>query len=118
MNFPPKNHCIFLVISFLFSSVAFSTTHIKGSMEYCFTPSENCTLKIIDVIHDAQKTLWIQAYQFTSKSISDAVIAAKQRGVDVRIILDKTQCPEHPNPDAPVVTCSQAGIPIWVDKKP
>lgn len=45
----------------------------------------------LKAIGDAQKTLRIAAYQFTSPEIAKAVIAAKNRGVAVAVVLDKTQ---------------------------
>ncbi len=114
-NFLPKKYSIFIIVCCLLSPAAFSSNSIKGSIEYCFTPGGNCTEKIVDAIHHAQKTLWIQAYQFTSLPISEAVIAAKRRGVDVRIILDKTQYTQKPNASA--VLFKHQGIPVWIDNK-
>lgn len=115
INFLLQKHRIFLILFLLFSSAAFSKDGITGTITYCFTPGENCTQKIVDIIHDAQKTLWIQAYQFTSLPISEAVVAAKHRGVDVRIILDKTQYSQKP--DASAILFNRVGIPVWIDSK-
>lgn len=52
--------------------------------------------RMIDYIDGAQTSLDLQMYLFTTDSICDAVIAAHDRGVDVRVILD----PDHEgNPD-------------------
>lgn len=40
-------------------------------------------------INAASKTVWVQAAQFTSGTIAKALVAAKDRGVDVRVIIDK-----------------------------
>lgn len=45
----------------------------------------------LQAIGDAQESLYLAAYQFTSPDIIRAVIAAKQRGVKVAVVLDKTQ---------------------------
>src|ERR1041385_1513085 len=55
----------------------------------CFTPGQSCDERIVDAIDSAQKQILIQAYNYTAKSILEAVIRAKERGVDVRTILDK-----------------------------
>jgi phosphatidylserine/phosphatidylglycerophosphate/cardiolipin synthase-like enzyme len=55
----------------------------------CFTPGEDCTSEIVSEIDSAQKSLLVQAYEFTSLPIIDAIVRAEQRGVVVRIILDK-----------------------------
>lgn len=110
----PKSFTIFFITILLFSPSVFSNQN-PDTITCCFTPGENCTQKIVNIISHAKKLLWIQAYQFTSQPISNAVIAAKQRGVDVRIILDKTQYTQNPN--APATLLSQAGIPVWIDNK-
>ena len=60
------------------------------SPKTCFTPGENCTGFIINEINGAQKEIYVQAYGFTDKDIMQSLIHAKKRGVDVRIILDKS----------------------------
>lgn len=44
---------------------------------------------VIDAISHAQKTIVMAAYSFTSKPIATALVEAKQRGVDVRLVADK-----------------------------
>ena len=82
----------------------------------CFTPGQNCTQQIVDVIDNTQKTLLIQAYQFTSAPISKAVVLAKRRGVDVKLILDKTQYSQGKYSSA--LFFSHEGVPVWIDYKP
>lgn len=59
--------------------------------QVCFTPGENCTQQIIDEITKAKRQILVEAYSFTSKPISNALVDAKQRGVDIKILLDKSQ---------------------------
>ena len=66
------------------SSSAFST-----ELHACFTPGEDCTAMIVHAIDDAKSELLVQAYGFTSGPIIQAVARAKERGVNVRVILDK-----------------------------
>jgi phosphatidylserine/phosphatidylglycerophosphate/cardiolipin synthase-like enzyme len=52
--------------------------------------------RMIEFIDDAQTSLDLQMYLFTTDTIADAVIAAHDRGVAVRVVLD----PDHEgNPD-------------------
>jgi phosphatidylserine/phosphatidylglycerophosphate/cardiolipin synthase-like enzyme len=55
----------------------------------CFTPGENCTREIVDEIDSARVSLLVQAYEFTSYPIINAIVRANDRGVDVSIILDQ-----------------------------
>ena len=63
----------------------------KIQMQACFTPGEDCTSLLINQINAAQKSIEVQAYSFTSYKIAKALVRAAQRGIDVKIILDKTQ---------------------------
>jgi len=64
----------------------------------------------IQAVNDAKSTLLIAAYQYTSTDVIQAVLAAKKRGVDVRVILDHTQ--ENGDSQATMVA---AGIPCFID---
>jgi phosphatidylserine/phosphatidylglycerophosphate/cardiolipin synthase-like enzyme len=63
------------------------TTQIQA----CFTPGEDCSALLISKINAAQSSIEVQAYSFTSYKIAKALVNAAKRGVEVKIILDKTQ---------------------------
>jgi len=44
----------------------------------------------VEKIKEAKQSIYIQAYGFTSKKIIDALIEAKNRGVEIEIILDRS----------------------------
>jgi phospholipase D len=56
-----------------------------------FSPGGHCTQFVKDTIAKAKKAILVQAYTFTSLPIADALINAHQRGVDVRILVDRSQ---------------------------
>ncbi len=58
--------------------------------EVCFTPGGSCTNMIADIINNAQKTINVQAYGFTSQPIISALLSAVHREVKVQVILDKS----------------------------
>jgi phospholipase D len=62
-----------------------------ATYDICFTPGENCSNKIIKAITQAKQEILVQAYSFSDISIAEALVLAKTRGVDVKIILDKSQ---------------------------
>lgn len=41
------------------------------------------------MIDNSQKRVWVALYTFTLPSLREALVRAKKRGVDVRIILEK-----------------------------
>lgn len=81
----------------------------------CFTPGEKCTEQIISTIDQSKKSILVQAYTFTSKPITESLIKAKNWGVDVRVILDKTQI--HSKYSV-INELFKQEIPIWIDLKP
>ncbi|WP_410519869.1 phospholipase D family protein [Candidatus Mesenet endosymbiont of Agriotes lineatus] len=81
----------------------------------CFTPGEKCTEQIISTIDHSKKSILVQAYTFTSKPITESLIKAKNRGVDVKVILDKTQI--HSKYSV-INELFKQEIPIWIDLKP
>ena len=54
----------------------------------------------------------VQAYSFTSAPIAGALKAAHDHGVDVRVILDKSQRTERYSGMTFLV---RAGVPTWID---
>lgn len=56
-----------------------------------FSPHGGCTEAVVAEIDRAAQVIHVQAYSFTSRPIADALIRAHQRGIDVRVILDKGQ---------------------------
>lgn len=77
-----------------------------------FSPRGGCTAAIVEQYGKAKNSIDVMAYTFTSEAIADALIAAKQRGVAVRVILDD---------DEAIKTASQsarlkaAGIKVFLD---
>lgn len=76
-----------------------------------FSPEGSAEVLVLDVLQSAQHQIRMMGYSFTSPKIVKALIAAKQRGVDVRIVLD-----EHGNTSkasrAAMNLVVNAGIPL------
>ena len=56
-----------------------------------FSPRGGCTTAVVDALDAAKQSIRVQAYSFTSAPIAKAIVDAKHRGVDVEILLDKSQ---------------------------
>lgn len=61
-----------------------------SSVDVYYSPSGGCTTACVAVIDGAKKTIFVQAYSFTSMPIAQALVNAKNRGVTVHVILDKS----------------------------
>ena len=80
----------------------------------CFTPQQNCTSLIVNAINHAKHNIKVQAYSFTSTRITNALINAKKRGVDVSVILDKSNLHAR---YSRLKTLIKAHIPVYIDSK-
>ena len=78
----------------------------------CLSPPSSCTQLIVDTLAGARSTVLVQAYSFTSEPIAQALVDAHRRGVDVEVILDKSQRTED---DARAKLLLDAGIPVRID---
>lgn len=63
----------------------------SARIDVLFSPNGGCTDRIVEEIGNAEKRVLVQCFYFTSKLIADAIVAAKQRGVDCVVIADKSQ---------------------------
>src|SRR5215211_8332763 len=66
-------------------------TTTPSAVTVCFTPGGNCTDAIVKALSEAKRTILVQAYSFTSAPIAKALLDAHTRGVQVQVILDKSQ---------------------------
>ncbi len=87
---------------------------VDGSCDVFFSPKGGATDAIVNMINQSTRNINVLAYSFTSKPIADALILAKGRGVDVEIVLDKSQPNARGGQMHNVIA---AGIPVWVDRK-
>lgn len=99
----------------LFFILFFIVAPASGQVSICFTPQENCTKEIVQLIHSAKHTINMQGYTFTSVPIARALIAAQYRGVIVHVILDKTQFDCHHFSER--LFLLRAHVPVWEDDR-
>jgi len=77
------------LFKFIFSILLFFSTYtIFATTEAFFAPDDHPKRKLIELISNTQNRIHAAVYMFTDKDIAQALIQAKQRGVDVKIILD------------------------------
>jgi len=84
-----------------------------AAVAVCFSPEEDCAAFAARAIDNAEREILVSAYGLTTGSgIVEALARAKGRGVDVRLIADKsTPC----NRNSGIEPLAAAGIPIWID---
>lgn len=90
------------------------TIQATGTLDVAFSPRGGATELVVKTIDQAQKSILVQAYSFTSAPIAKALVAAKGRGVDVRVILDKSQKTER---YSSATYLTNSGVPTWIDRQ-
>lgn len=63
----------------------------EQKLTVCFTPNGRCQTLVIQAIDEARSSIKMQTYSFTSKEIAKALLRAQKRGVDIRILADRSQ---------------------------
>ncbi|EPU2271889.1 phospholipase D family protein [Escherichia coli] len=59
------------------------------SIQVAFSPEGSALQLVLKTIESAQQEIRLMGYSFTSPEVVSALVRAKQRGVDVRIVLDE-----------------------------
>lgn len=85
-----------------------------ASVVVFLSPRGGCEAAVVKEISKAKTSVWIEAYSFTSVPIITATIAAKARGVDIRVTLDKSWPTESPLAEAKLLA---AGVPVLIDSQ-
>ena len=105
VGFPRKSILLALLLA--------ATTN-AAEIQVLFSPKGGCTEAVTKSLSKAKSTVLIQAYSFTSAPIAQALVNAKKRGVNVQVILDKSQRTEKYSSADFLRT---AGIPTYIDAK-
>ena len=115
---------LFLGLSLLLTSISTSAEDNRhgtkvlpatGTVQVAFPPEEDANSLIVAALREAQKMIRVQAFSFTSNEIAFALIAAKQRGVDVIVIADAEQMRKLENHKLGLM--QRNGVRIWLDQQ-
>lgn len=60
-----------------------------GEIETAFSPDAGSEELVLKVINSSEHSIRLAAYSFTSPPVVKALLAAKRRGVDVRVVVDE-----------------------------
>lgn len=101
-------------LGFAGGCVRFATPVQQPRTIVYFSPDGGATDALVREINAAQRQILVQAYSFTSAPIAKALVAAHQRGVVVRAILDKSnETAQYTG----ATFLTNAGVPVLVDAK-
>jgi len=86
-----------------------------GTVEALFTPWDDAEGAIVRALGAARKTIHVQAYLLTSRSIAKALLEAHARGVAVEILADREMVAKGENSQVPKL--AGEGIPVWLETR-
>ncbi len=95
--------------------VVASAAPMPALVSVCFVPGEGCGARIVAAIDAARSEIRVQAYGFSARPIIAALTEAHRRGVDVAVILDRSDERRLCQVDADLLA---AGVPLWIDHVP
>jgi phosphatidylserine/phosphatidylglycerophosphate/cardiolipin synthase-like enzyme len=102
-----------LALGALSFSAPVSSLGTGAAVAVCFSPEEDCTAFAVDAIDRAETQILVSAYGLTTSSkVVEALIQARRRGVEVRVIADRTTPCERKSGLGPL---AEAGVPISID---
>jgi phosphatidylserine/phosphatidylglycerophosphate/cardiolipin synthase-like enzyme len=84
------------------------------SISVAFSPSGGATDAVVAVMGEAQHSIDLAGYGFTSPPIAQALVAASRRGVEVKAVLDKSNAMARYTEAALLV---QNGVPVRIDSR-
>ncbi|HJU12210.1 MAG TPA: phospholipase D family protein [Candidatus Binataceae bacterium] len=120
-----KNDCIrrpAILFATTLLVMALAAPSPGAEIQACFAPPLSGTCDplrtILGAINGAHSTIRLQMYSLTLREVADALVRAKRRGVDVRLIVDRGQLHQDRNDSARVETLAAAGIPVLLDPVP
>lgn len=87
----------------------------QGTIEILFTPWDDAEGALLRVIQQAQRSIHVQAYTFSSRNVGWALGEAKRRGVQVEMLADREQVAR--NEHSLVNTLHDSGIAVWFETR-
>jgi PLD-like domain len=80
-----------LAISALTATLPVACMTTGTVVAVCFAPEEDCVAFVVNAIDAAERRILVTSYALTTSSgIVEALVRAKHRGVDVKLLTDRT----------------------------
>lgn len=72
-----------------FTTAALPAFAVEPSVQVGYSPEGSARVLVLSAIDSAKTSIRMMAYSFTAPDIMKALVAAKKRGVDVKIVIDE-----------------------------
>lgn len=87
----------------------------KGTVEVLFTPWDDAEGAIVRALGEARKSIQMQAFLLTSRSIAKALRDARERGVAVELLADREMVRKGETSLIPGLAAD--GFPVWLETR-
>jgi phosphatidylserine/phosphatidylglycerophosphate/cardiolipin synthase-like enzyme len=88
---------------------------VAASVEVWYSPEDEPLRRVAEIYDHATRYIYVAVYGLTSPLAVRALVDAKKRGVDVRVITDRERLDDLKQQTA-VSTLREAGIPIKINQ--
>jgi len=100
------------MIRHLLALILFPNLCFAIPFEVAFSPDRGATDLVVRTIESARRSVHVAAYSFTSKAIAEALLDAHRRGVDVDVVVDKSQATAR---YTAATFLANEGVPVRMD---
>jgi phosphatidylserine/phosphatidylglycerophosphate/cardiolipin synthase-like enzyme len=100
------------VVSTSTTTVTVNIPSVKGT---CFSRVEQCDVLLISLINRANRSVYVAVYSFTRDSLATALISAKERGIEVRVVIERERAYEQ---GSEYSRLKAAGVDVRLDGNP
>lgn len=94
-------------------SGASAVSNATGTVEVAFAPWDDAEGVVLRVIREARKEIFVQAFLFTSRNVSRALVEAWRRGLRVEVLADRDMNSRGDTTQIPALAA--AGIPVALE---
>jgi phosphatidylserine/phosphatidylglycerophosphate/cardiolipin synthase-like enzyme len=77
------------------TAIATTTLVESGVSGVCFSRVEQCDVVLISLINRANRSVYVAIYSFTRDGLAAALVSAKNRGVEVRVVIERDRANEQ-----------------------
>jgi phosphatidylserine/phosphatidylglycerophosphate/cardiolipin synthase-like enzyme len=104
------------VLSLGFATICFTTEPARSAaVEVYYSPEDQPLDRAVALYGQAKRYIYVAVYGLTSPRAVEALVAAKKRGLDVRVITDQERM-RDPKQRSAVHTLHLAGVPVRVNQ--
>lgn len=91
-----------------------TTSAVTPTIRVGFSPEGSASALVLDIINNAKHSIRMLSYVMTSPDIVNALVAAKQRGVNILVVADYNVNQSREKSQECLKTLLRAGIPVRV----